>query len=306
MMQLLTVLTALFPVFLVIMTGFLLKERGILLESDQKGIEKLTYHVFFPAVVIVSLVRVKLSDLPVFGVGLALAGAVLCLTPVLFLIKRVFKIEGPDFTSLFQGTVRWNSFVAIALCGSLYGARGSAIAAIAILALIPLVNILGVMVLSHYGTGERLSFKNTLLTLIKNPFIWSSLIGLILSLLQLPIPKWLLTYGDMLGAAALATGLLMVGAGLELKSLKSLAPLTMLSIVLKLMVSPLIVVTLASYTGVTGGDFAAMMICASVPTASASYILARQMGGNAPLMAEIITLQTLVAGLTLPFWVWFS
>jgi predicted permease len=42
------------------------------------------------------------------------------------------------------------------------------------------------------------------------------------------------------------------------------------------------------------------IIAASVPSASAAYVLARQMGGNAPLMAEILTIQTLMALISMP------
>jgi malonate transporter and related proteins len=304
MNEILTVFSSLFPVFLVIVTGYVLKERGFLNDSDQKTVEKLTYHVFFPAVVILSLVKVNLADVPLLGVAAALAGAVLLLLPVLFIAKTFMKMDGADFTSLFQGSVRWNSFVGIALCGSLYGTRGLAISAIAVLALIPLVNVLCVVILSKYGTGARLSFTKTVVTLLKNPFIWSSIIGLTLSLLKLPYPKWLLSYGEMLGGAALATGLLMVGAGLTLKNIR-FSRLINLSIMLKLVISPAIALTIAHYMGVSGVDMKAMLICAAVPTASASYILAKQLGGNAPLMAEIITLQTLVAVITLPLWLAF-
>jgi malonate transporter len=40
--------------------------------------------------------------------------------------------------------------------------------------------------------------------------------------------------------------------------------------------------------------------CAAVPASSSAYVLARQMGGDAPLLAQIITLQTILAALTMP------
>jgi predicted permease len=63
---------------------------------------------------------------------------------------------------------------------------------------------------------------------------------------------------------------------------------------------PVIAVSFAWLLGVEGADVAITVIAASVPTASASYVLARQLGGNAPLMAEILTLQTLIALATMP------
>jgi malonate transporter and related proteins len=58
--------------------------------------------------------------------------------------------------------------------------------------------------------------------------------------------------------------------------------------------------TLAGLVGVAGDDMTVTIIAASVPSASAAYVLARQMGGNAGLMAEILTLQTLLALLSMP------
>jgi malonate transporter and related proteins len=59
-------------------------------------------------------------------------------------------------------------------------------------------------------------------------------------------------------------------------------------------------VTFAGFIGVTGSDVTVTIIAASVPSASAAYVLARQMGGNASLMAEILTLQTLLALASMP------
>jgi len=37
-----------------------------------------------------------------------------------------------------------------------------------------------------------------------------------------------------------------------------------------------------------------------VPSAPNGYVLARQMGGDAPLLAEILTMQIIAAAVTLP------
>ena len=57
---------------------------------------------------------------------------------------------------------------------------------------------------------------------------------------------------------------------------------------------------LARLFGVEGTALAVVVLCTAAPTASGSYMLARQMGGNAPLMAEILTVQTLAALITIP------
>jgi hypothetical protein len=73
---------------------------------------------------------------------------------------------------------------------------------------------------------------------------------------------------------------------------------------LKLLVMPLLVAGLAAVMGVTGPAMVAALICAAVPGAPSSFILARQLGGDAPLMAGITTVQTVAALITMPLMLW--
>ena len=130
--------------------------------------------------------------------------------------------------------------------------------------------------------------------------IWSCALGLAINLVNLPLPGPLVSYAEILGRASLAAGLLVVGSGLDLTRLKRPSAALHISLVLKLIVLPLIAVTFARLIGVTGTGLAVTVICTAVPTASGSYVLARQMGGDAPLMAEILTVQTLIAMMTMP------
>jgi predicted permease len=125
-------------------------------------------------------------------------------------------------------------------------------------------------------------------------------VGIALNLLALPLPKPVTAYIEIIGRAALAAGLLIVGAGLDIRRLARPGLPHLLASGLKLLLMPLLAVTLARLLGVGGGDLVVTIVAASVPTASAAYVLARQMGGNAPVMAEILTLQTLAALVSMP------
>jgi hypothetical protein len=74
--------------------------------------------------------------------------------------------------------------------------------------------------------------------------------------------------------------------------------------VLKLLVMPLFMLIWTFLLGVDGTAQAVAIVSGAVPTASASYILARQLGGDAVLMANVITVQVVAAALTLPLVVW--
>jgi malonate transporter and related proteins len=302
-----SVFASLIPVFLIIATGWLCRITGFVEDKHWVGMERITYVVFFPALVIDTLARADLSSVPVVSVGGALMGAILLISAGLFLfsspLQRLLDLDGPGFTSLFQGATRWNTFVAIAMAGSLYGQRGVTLMAVAIAAMVPLLNVLALFAFVRYAGGPRQTAAQLLRTFVTNPFIWSCAVGLTLNLVVPPLPAPITSYIDIIGRAALCAGLLVVGAGLDIKRLARPGPTHFLSVVLKLVVLPVIAAALAWALGVNGADRDVAVIAASVPTASAAYVLARQLGGDAPLMAEILTLQTLLAMMTMPLMV---
>lgn len=297
------IINSLVAIFLVLATGWALKARGFVSPSHWAGVERLTYQVLFPAVVIHTLAVADLSQLPVLAMGLTLVTAILGVSAVLLIVRPLLSrvgINGPAFTSVLQGSVRWNTFVALALAAGLNGREGATLMAIAVASMIPLLNVLCVLVLARFAVGRPMSAAETARSIAVNPFIWSSAVGLLLNQMQWMLPAALTTYVDILGRAALGVGLLVVGAGLEIHRLKQPRLAHGLAIGLKLVVMPLVAWMLARQFGVTGTALTITVVAAAVPTATAAYFLARDMGGDAPLMAEITTMQTLLALVTLP------
>lgn len=298
------VFASLIPTFLMIATGWLCRVTNFVSEQQWNGLERATYVIFFPALIIDTLARADLSSVPVLGVGgalvtsiLIMAGIVLAIRP---LLERHAGIDGPSFTSVFQGATRWNTFVGLAVAGSLFGQRGIALIAVAIAAMVPLLNLLAFYVFIRFAGRPRQSPWEILRSFLANPFIWSCAIGLTLNLLAPPLPKPIGGYIELVGRAALAAGLLIVGAGLDIRRLAKPGLPHILTSSLKLFLLPAMALLIAGWAGVRGDDLVVTIIAASTPTASAAYVLARQMGGNAPLMAEILTLQTLLALGTMP------
>lgn len=298
------ILASLIPTFLIIATGWLCRATNFVSEQQWAGLERVTYVIFFPALIIDTLSRADLSSVPVLGVGGALIGAILTMAALVLALRpaldRRLGIDGPSFTSIFQGATRWNTFVGLAVAGSLFGQRGIALIAVAIAAMVPLLNLLAFYVFIRFAGRPKQSPWDILRSFLTNPFIWSCAVGLVLNLLAPPLPKPLAGYVEVVGRAALAAGLLIVGAGLDIRRLASPGLPHVLSASLKLVLMPIIAVTYARFIGVGGDDMTVTIIAASVPSASAAYVLARQMGGNAGLMAEILTLQTLLALVSMP------
>jgi hypothetical protein len=297
------ILNALVPVFLLILVGFGLKRMLLTEERDWVGIERLAYYVLFPALLVVTLSRADLGAVDVAGVGGALALTCMASAVLCYALKPVLDrggMTGPAFTSLFQGAVRWNSFVALAVAGNLFGPTGVTLAAVAIVAMIPLVNVLSVYVLARHASGKPLSAQAFLKQLATNPLIIACALGLLLNTALPRLPEPLHVTLDVLGRATLGVGLLVVGAGLDVRRLTRADPVLMAAVALKLVGAPLVGIGLGVLFGVGGAGLAVIAIAAAVPSASNGYILARQLGGDAPLMAAILTAQTLLAALTMP------
>ena len=300
----LAVIAALIPVFLLIVTGFALRRWLIQNDAHWIGLERLLYYVMFPALLVESLSRADLSKVPVLAVGGTLLTAVLLMTALCLalrpLLARHLGTSDAAFTSLFQGSTRWQTFVALAVAGNLYGDLGLALASVAMVAMIPVLNALAVWVLARYATPARPDWRSVALVIVQNPFIWACGIGLALNPLAAWIPGPAHAFVDALGRSSLALGLLIVGAGLRVGELIHPNATMFLACALKLIVMPAIAVTIGAALGLSGTNLAVVACCASVPASSNSYVLARQMGGDAPLMAQILTFQTALAAVTMP------
>ena len=297
------VLAGLLPVFLLIVLGFVLKRSLMRLETQWHGLERLTYYVLFPMLLIQTLVKADLSGVPVAGVGGALLLSALLMSMLCLALRPLLgrlAVDGPAFTSIFQGATRWQTYVALAVSGNLFGNAGLALASVAMVAIIPLVNVLSVAVLAHYASPEKQSFRSILMTVLRNPLIWACAIGLAVNVTHLPLPKIWHQVADALGGSSLAIGLLVTGAGLHLEGLLRPSFAATTGVVFKLILMPAIAIGLALAFGLSGVNLVIVAACSAVPSSPSAYVLARQMGGDAPLLAQIITLQTILAAVTMP------
>lgn len=301
---------SLLPIFCLIGLGFVLRWRNVVGEDMWRGVELLGYWVFFPALLSETLIEADLASLPLaeitFTMALAfttMAGGLLALR---LPIMRVLNINGASYSSVFQNATRWNGFIALPILDKLYGKEGVALVAIIMAILVPIANIVNVAVIARNAGARQLSYKQTAYVVFRNPFIWATAVGLAINLMGIRIYEPMMTGLHMLGGAAIGTGLLMVGAGLHAEEAKRPSPAVWLGTGLKLLGMPVIVFAWISIFGISGPAVVACLVCAGVPTAMSAYVLARQMGGDAILVATTVTLQTLLSVVTIPLLIIFA
>ncbi|MBG0791764.1 MAG: AEC family transporter [Desulfovibrionaceae bacterium] len=292
------VVLAIIPIFGLILLGFILRRLEFPSLDFWPVSERLTYYVLFPAL-LVSGMADRAFDGSALGLALTLAGAVCLVGAFLMLVKNMFAMDGPAFTSVFQGAIRPNTYVGMSAAAALLGPDWMTLSAVALLTLVPLVNVLCVLVLSRHGKyGGGLGRVG--LELVKNPLILACAVGLLLNVTGLALPRLLNDLLAILGTAALPMGLLAVGAGLRMEGLGERALPVVLASLAHLVALPLAAFGCAQLLGVTGFALDAALIYTAIPVSVSAFILARQMGGDHRVMALIITVQTALSAVTMP------
>ena len=296
--------SALLPVFITILVGSALRATAFIGDNEWRAVDSICYYVLFPAIIVKEIAGANFTGLPVAQMAIALMAAVIVMSAFLLFSRRplatLLTLSGPQFTSLFQGATRWHTFIALAIVPQLFGVESLALAAVAAAAMTPLLNVINVAVLGVYAAGKPPGATALGLAIVKNPFVISCAVGILFQSLGVVPPKLLLEVLRIVGSGALGLALLAAGAGLRFEELRTTGTVAAIATILKLAVMPLLVFLLTTLLGVTGTPQHVAVICAAVPTGSGAYVLARQMGGDAPLVASILTLQVIVAALTLP------
>ncbi len=296
----LTILFAILPIFMLILLGYLSLRRGLLSRDFWAEAERLVFYLLFPALLLSATAQAPLADLSLLPLALATFTCLIGVSALLVLARRWISPDGPSFTSVFQGLIRPNTYLCFAVALALEGAPGIEAVAIAIAFYVPLVNLLSIIVLIRYGSSPTRNAAKVFFAVVKNPLMLAIFLGLLLNISGIGLHGSFLTVLDILGRAALCLGLMAVGAGLDLAAARRSGGLVGLSVIGKLALLPVMAFGTALLFGVDAEARAALVLLAGSPTAGASYIMARQMGGNAPLVANIITAQVAVALFSMP------
>lgn len=290
-------LLTLWPLFALIVAGYLLHRADFPGAAFWPGAERLNYFVLFPALLASSLARAPLDNPALPRLALAVLLALGLGWLVLLALRRLRGWPAARFGALVQGSLRFNTYLGLAAVGSLYGAPGLTLAALMLALMVPTVNLLSVWALS----AERGASPAALLRpILRNPLILGCLAGVALNLSGIGLPGGSERLLGLLAAASLPLGLLSVGAALRPQELRGEGAALLGNALARLLLMPLLALGVARLLGLPALESSLLVLFFALPTAPTAYTLTRQLGGDAHLMAGIITLQTLLAALSLP------
>ncbi len=289
------------PVFLVVGLGFGLRRTKLVDNTFLFQLNRLVYYLALPLLL---FYKISTADFSVSFNGAQVFGIFLTMT-LGFLLSYgygVLRDYSPEVRGAFsQGAFRGNlAYVGLAIVFNAYGEEGLASGGILLGFIVPVMNFLSIiaLLLPHQKTKERMKIGVMLRQVMLNPLIIASFIGVFWSFFHLPIPQVFDSALHIVTGMALPLALIAIGASFSMKKLRGDLTKAILATCVKLVLLPVIAACILILLGVTGRDLAIGVLFAGTPTATAAYIMAQQMKGDAELSGTIIMLSTLFSAFT--------
>ena len=279
--------------------------RAFVPVSFWDGLSKICYWILFPGLLFNLTSTASLSAAFILPFCLTLLIAATAMVIYGFIAGRLIGANGPATSSLVQAGLRHNGFLMLAFVQGAFGIAALEIGAIAVAVLVPISNIFAVIIIFLLREGKQDANLGRAITaeLARNPLTGAIILGGIVNFLSIPVPDFISGAANILGNAALPMLLLCVGASIRISALRAHSAALVLAVLAKLLILPVVMMVVGITLGLDKDVLLVLVVLAVAPTATSSFTLAQELGGDAPLMAEIITVQTLVAAIGIPVWV---
>lgn len=295
-----TIVQSIAPIFLIIVVGYLFKRSGFPGDGFWQPAERLAYYVLLPVLIVRNLADANLAGIQVGAYVAVVVGIAAATTALTLALRPMLRVDGAAYTSVLQGAIRLNSYIGFGVAQALWGAHGVVLVALFIAIMMPIVNVISIGAFAAWAHDGEPRWGRVPREIVRNPIIIACAIGIAINAMHVGLPHWVDGLLAIFARTALPIALLCVGAGLVLGTMRLQAGTLAVACVLKLVAMPALALGAAHLAGLTGLSFVVAVMFAAMPSSPASYVLARQLGGDAPLMAGILTTQTAFAALTIP------
>jgi malonate transporter len=288
------------PVFIIVFLGLWLKNKKHISDGFIQDASSLVFNLCLPILIFLSIqdYHVDWSQQLTFVV-FCMCAAVACFW-VFWMLSRLF-VPQVDRGVAVQGAFRSNlGIIGLALCAKAFDGPGLAIGAVILAVVTPVFNVLSVYGLNQSLKGQQeISLWKTALDIVKNPLIIAIALGFLFSGLELKLPIVVYDAARYLSQMTLPLALICIGGALSLTEMKRSSGLSAIVVFAKLVIVPVAVTVSAYLLGFRGVELGCVLLMFASPTATASFIMVRKMGGNYALASNIIVISSLSSALSI-------
>ena len=297
--------TAILPILLLSLLGFLLKRFGVLSEAFFDNSHKLVFRAALPALIFDQIYKMDFSVFPETRFLVFCIVAMTVCYSLGFFACALFVRDRKKAGAMAQGMTRSTfSIVGLPLAEGLFGTEGLRLATLLLPSVIIFNNAFAVMMLTAFNPErEKGEWKRNLLPMLmgilKNPLILGMLIALCAKGVRLTLPVFAVSAISDFSVIAQPLALLCLGAGFAREGLQGRIGLAVLASVVKTVVLPLAFCSAAVIFGFRGVELGLVCILFGGPTTISSYIMAKNMGSDEVLTGQIVLLATIMSVFTL-------
>lgn len=289
------------PVFLIVFLGLYLKRSQRINDEFIAIASKLVFNICLPILMFLAIVNSNVDlvaqwRLALFS-GLAAASSFF----VFWWLSPLFTQKTQDKGVAVQSSFRSNlAIIGIALCTKAFGEEGLTVGALLIAVVTPIYNILSIYALTHsLRENEKLRWGQLLIDIAKNPLIVGITLAFVFIALDWQLPAILNDTGLYLSRMTLPLALITIGGSLSLSALRKASTLSSYVVIAKLILLPAAVTLSAWLLGFKGVELGCLALMFASPTAAASFVMVKAIGGNHKLASNTIAMSTLASALTI-------
>jgi len=291
------------PIFILIGLGFALSKLGLLRQESSSAMLKIIFTVLFPVMVFNNLQRATVMQTLNLPVMLFVIGYVLAIFAISMIIIPRIEKDNRKRSSMIQGIFRNNSLMlGIPIITALAGPENVGLMTMVVAVVVPLYNALGVVIMEVFG-GQRIKLSAVLLSIIKNPLVIGSALGIAVMVTGFKLPYIIEKPIADIAKTAIPLALIVLGSFIKFGAIKDSRKDIIVVTLSRLIIAPAFFIGAAILLGFRGAELAAIMGVICAPTAVSAFVMAQQMGGDADLSANIVVFGTLFSAATIFAWI---
>lgn len=293
-----------FPILFFMGLGVVIKSANILTKEDFTKINTLVFKIFLPVKLFLEVYKSDFHSAFQLDVVIYAIAGILILFAVSWFAAVKIAAEPKDLVVIAQGMSRSNYVLfGMAIASGMYPDRDIGIVSVLAAFIVPLYNILSVFIYEYYSNNGKFNFKKLFRGIVSNPLIIGSFIGIVFIILNIQVPPLVLRPLSSLGDIATPLAVICIGATLSLNALKKYWKYIGIAVNGKLIFGPLLFGLGAIAAGIRGVGLAGIFLIFATPTATASYPMARELGGNDELAGLIVAVSNIASLFTLFLWI---
>lgn len=303
MNSLIVSINAILPIFLMFALGFVMRKIHLVDDDLVSRVNKLVFKIFLPVMLFNNIYSSELKS--VFNVKLiiyavlSVIGIFVISTIYITSIRKAPKQRGAMIQALFRSNY---VILGLPIIIALFGEESSAVPSLLAAFVVPVFNLLAVITLEVFR-GKKPKLSKVLISIIKNPLIIASFLGIFINLSGVSFPKVLASTIKTVGSVATPLPLVMLGAFFKFESVKNNIKNITICTIGRLIVAPLIGSLIAMLLGFKGVEFASLLIMFAAPPAIASFTMAQQMDSDSQLAGETVIVSSALSCFTIFLWI---